>query len=210
MDALIQLYFTTFESCYGILDYSSFPAEYRTGLGNAESAERSFILLILLIMTVTGPLHGEASVRSEVAANARMWIDIAQTWFSAPLEKDRLSLRAVQVHCLLLLSRQVNQVGSDLVWISAGSLMSMAMQMGLHQDPDLLGQMNRQQKHIRRRLWYTIMEMNVQAATDSGYKGGEMEWSGHSIHRLILLAHKASILGYNGSSQPLTFSRKIH
>ncbi|KAL6234542.1 hypothetical protein BDW75DRAFT_231100 [Aspergillus navahoensis] len=168
MDALIQLYFTTFESCYGILDYSSFQAEYRTSLGKAESADRSFILLILLIMTVGGPLHGEASVRSEAAANTRMWIDIAQTWLSAPLEKDRLSLRAVQVHCLLLLSRQVNQVGSDLVWISAGSLMRVAMQMGLHQDPDLLGQMNCQQKHIRRRLWYTIMEVNVQAAIDSG------------------------------------------
>ncbi|KAL5050604.1 hypothetical protein BDW71DRAFT_103576 [Aspergillus fruticulosus] len=168
MDALIQLYFTTFESCYGILDYSSFQAEYRTSLENAESADRSFILLIILIMAVAGPLHGEARVRSEVAANGRMWIDIAQTWLSAPLEKDRLSLRAIQVHCLLLLSRQVNQVGSDLVWISAGSLMRMAMQMGLHQDPDRLGQMNRQQKHMRRRLWYAIMEINVQAAIDSG------------------------------------------
>ncbi|KAL4753974.1 hypothetical protein BDW72DRAFT_5765 [Aspergillus terricola var. indicus] len=168
MDALVELYFTTFESCYGILDYSSFMEEYRTSLTSGDSADRSFVLLILLMMTVAGPLHGKASVRSEVTASARIWIDIAQTWLSAPLEKDRLSLKAIQVHCLLLLSRQVNQVGSDLVWISAGSLMRMAMQMGLHQDPDLLGQMDPRQKHIRRRLWYTIMEMNVQAAIDSG------------------------------------------
>ncbi|KAL4739873.1 fungal-specific transcription factor domain-containing protein [Aspergillus similis] len=167
IDALVELYFTTFESCYGILDYSSFLEEYRTSLGSGDSADRSFILLILLIVAVAGPLHDKASVRSEVAANARIWIDIAQTWLSAPLEKDRLSLKAVQVHCLLVLSRQVNQVGSDLVWISAGSLVRMAMQMGLHQDPDLLGQMDPRQKHIRRRLWYTIMEMNVQAAIDS-------------------------------------------
>ncbi|KAL4769623.1 fungal-specific transcription factor domain-containing protein [Aspergillus nidulans var. acristatus] len=168
MDALVELYFATFESCYGILDYYTFMEEYRTSLASGESADRSFILLVLLIMTVAGPLHSNASVRSEVAASARIWIDIAQTWLSAPLEKDRLSLKAVQVHCLLALSRQVNQVGSDLVWISAGSLVRMAMQMGLHQDPDLLGQMDPRQKHIRRRLWYTIMELNVQAAIDSG------------------------------------------
>ncbi|CBF85626.1 uncharacterized protein ANIA_11793 [Aspergillus nidulans FGSC A4] len=168
MDALVELYFTTFESCYGILDYYSFMEEYRTSLASGESADRSFLLLILLIMTVAGPLHSKASVRSEVAAYARIWIDIAQTWLSAPLEKDRLSLKAVQVHCLLALSRQVNQVGSDLVWISAGSLLRMAMQMGLHQDPDQLGHMDSRQKHMRRRLWYTIMELNVQAAIDSG------------------------------------------
>ncbi|KAJ5128202.1 transcriptional regulator family: Fungal Specific TF [Penicillium atrosanguineum] len=44
----------------------------------------------------------------------------------------------------------------------------MAMQMGLHQDPDYLGDTNAEQKEIRRRLWYTILEMNIQAALDSG------------------------------------------
>ncbi|KAL4817414.1 fungal-specific transcription factor domain-containing protein [Aspergillus spinulosporus] len=168
MDALVELYFTTFESCYGILDYSSFMEEYKTSFARDESADRSFILLVLLIMTVAWPFHSKANLCSEVAANARIWIDIAQTWLSAPLEKDRLSLKAIQVHILLALSRQVNQVGSDLVWISAGSLVRMAMQMGLHQDPDLLGQIDPRQKQIRRRLWYTIMEINVQAAIDAG------------------------------------------
>ncbi|RDW81261.1 putative C6 transcription factor [Aspergillus mulundensis] len=168
IDALIQIYFTTFESCYGILDYSSFMAEYMASSESAESADRSFLLVILLVVTVTGPLHDEASVRSEMAAKARTSIDIAQAWLSAPLEKDRLSLRALQVHCLLLLSRQINQVGADLVWISAGSLLRMAMQMGLHQDPDLLGQMDTGEKNLRRRLWYTMIEMNLHAAIDAG------------------------------------------
>lgn len=46
----------------------------------------------------------------------------------------------------------------------------MAIQMGLHQDPDHLGGMALLQKEIRRRLWYTILEMNVQAALDSGLR----------------------------------------
>ncbi|KAL4779072.1 fungal-specific transcription factor domain-containing protein [Aspergillus varians] len=170
MDQLVDLYFNTFESCYGILCYSLFMEEYIIcmELQRPDEAESSFLLQVLLIMTIAAPLHDDAAVRSEVAANARIWIHIAQTWLSAPLEKDRLTLKAIQVHCLLLLSRQVNQVGPDLVWISAGSLMRIAMQMGLHQDPDLLGQMDFKTKHMRRRLWYTILEMNVQSAIDSG------------------------------------------
>jgi hypothetical protein len=44
----------------------------------------------------------------------------------------------------------------------------MAMQMGLHQDPSNLGETSVLQKEVRRRLWYTILELNVQAALDSG------------------------------------------
>ncbi|OKL55585.1 hypothetical protein UA08_09174 [Talaromyces atroroseus] len=63
---------------------------------------------------------------------------------------------------------QIYQVGPDLVWISMGSLMRMAMYMGLHQDPNNFGHMTVKDKEIRRRLWYTILEFNVQAALDSG------------------------------------------
>ncbi|KAL5339980.1 hypothetical protein BJX70DRAFT_136923 [Aspergillus crustosus] len=168
MDQFVHLYFTTFETCYGILDYSSFVSEYRCGIENPTHVESSLLLQVLLVMTIAGPLHEDPTVREQMAANARIWINIAQTWLSAPLEKDRLTLKGIQVHCLLLLSRQVNQVGADLVWISVGQLLRMAMQMGLHQDPDLLGEMGEQNSQMRRRLWYTILEINAQAALDSG------------------------------------------
>ncbi|KAJ5798984.1 uncharacterized protein N7503_006489 [Penicillium pulvis] len=119
-------------------------------------------------MSVMGILHANTTTRDEFAAKSRDWIHIAQTWLSAPLEKDRLTCNGIQIHCLLLLARQVTRLGADLVWISAGSLMRMAMQMGLHQDPNCMEEMSLHEKEIRRRLWYTILEMNVQAALDSG------------------------------------------
>ncbi|KZF22464.1 hypothetical protein L228DRAFT_239426 [Xylona heveae TC161] len=168
INELVELYFTTFESCHQILHRPSFMTEYEDYMDHPETTESSFLVQLLLIMAAAGPLHGDANVRSEMAIKASTWMYISQTWLSAPLEKDRLTLKGVQVHCLLLLSRLVNRLGADLVWISAGSLMRMAMQMGLHQDPNHLGEMSVQQKEIRRRLWYTILEMNVQAALDSG------------------------------------------
>lgn len=169
IDELIQLYFTTFESCYRILHFPSFQAEYQSYIDQPENANGSFALILILLMSVAGVMHSDASVCREIAAKTPSWIHIAQTWLSAPLEKDRLTLRGIQIHCLLLLAREVNRIGADLIWISAGSLLRMAMQMGLHQDPSSLGNgMDLRQMEVRRRLWYTILEMNVQAALDSG------------------------------------------
>lgn len=168
MDELVDLYFNTFEYCYRILDYATFKAEYEACVESLESAEGLFLVQLLLIMTITGPLHGDVGVRSQMDRRAHTWIHIAQTWLSGPVEKDRLSVTGVQVQCLLLLSRQVNRVGGDLVWISVGSLVRMAIQIGLHQDPSHLGEMSLREREVRRRLWYSILELNVQVSLDSG------------------------------------------
>ncbi|KUL87048.1 hypothetical protein ZTR_05751 [Talaromyces verruculosus] len=168
MYELVGLYFNMFESCYCIIFQPSFLAEYKSFLEQPESAESAFLLQLSLVLAAAGRVHSDADVRHDIAGKFQNWIHISQTWLSAPLEKDRLTLKSIQVQCLLLLCRQIYYVGADLVWISTGSLMRMAMHMGLHVDPDHLGEMNELQKQIRRRLWYTILEMNVQAALDSG------------------------------------------
>ncbi|KAF7629539.1 hypothetical protein AFLA_013253 [Aspergillus flavus NRRL3357] len=168
MDELIEIYFATFESCYRILYAPSFREDYRSYINHPESARGPLLLQLALLMALTGTLHRDVNIRSEMMSKASTWIHIAQTWLSAPLEKDRLTLEGIQLHCLLLLARQVSRIGADLVWISAGSLVRIAMQMGLHQDPDCLEEMSITQKEIRRRLWYTILEINVQSALDSG------------------------------------------
>ena len=166
VDELIHLYFSTFESCYRILHYPSFMAEYQTYIEKPEDARGPFVALLLLVISAACPLHSEAEIRQEMAAKIPTWVSICQTWLSAPVEKDRLTLKGIQISCLLVLVRQVNRIGADIVWISTGSLLRMAMQMGLHQDPNTLREMDARQAEIRRRLWYTILEMNAQAALD--------------------------------------------
>ncbi|KAH7141142.1 putative C6 transcription factor [Dactylonectria macrodidyma] len=168
VEELINLYFTHFESCYRILHYPSFQADYQSYLNQPEEAKSSFLVLLLLVMSAAAILHGDADVRHEMTAKIPSWIHICQGWLGPPLHKDRLTLRGIQISCLLLLVRQVNRIGADIVWISTGSLLRMAMQMGLHQDPSSLKEMDVLQVEIRRRLWYTILEMNVQTALDSG------------------------------------------
>jgi hypothetical protein len=167
---LVQIYFDSFESCLRILHFPSFRAEYEGYMKDPGTAKTSFVVILILVMSNASSLIEDAGLQQELRAKSRSWIHVAQSWVSAPIEKDRLSIEGLQIYCLLLLARQVNCVGADLVWISAGSLMRMAIQMGLHQDPDHLGGMARLQKEMRRRLWYTILELNVQAALDSGMR----------------------------------------
>ncbi|KAJ9368044.1 transcriptional regulator family: Fungal Specific TF [Paecilomyces variotii] len=165
---LLGLYFHTFESCYRILHSPSFYAEYEGHVENLEGAPGPFILKLSLVMAVVAPIVGEVVLRQDLRKSALDWIDIAQTWLSGPIEKNRLTLDGLQIHCLLLLARQTNYVGADLTWISAGCLIRMAMQMGLHHDPNNLGEMPVLEKELRRRLWYTILEINVQSSLDAG------------------------------------------
>lgn len=168
IDALVQLYFDTTETCYRILDYPAFMAELTVNINNMEDAKGSFLIELLLVICIAGPMHQDDAMRKELAAKVPTWLHISQTWLSAPVEKNRLTIKGIQIHLLLLLARQINRVGADIVWISAGSLIRMAMQMGLHQDPDHLGEMGQDEKEIRRQLWYTILEMNMHATLDSG------------------------------------------
>ena len=99
---------------------------------------------------------------------ATKWIFAAQSWLSAPFEKARLHTSSLQLQCLVMLARQDHSIAGDLVWTSIGQLLRIAIQMGYHRDPRLLPNMSTMQAEIRRRLWATILELNLQSAVDSG------------------------------------------
>lgn len=168
MENLVELYFRTFESCYRMLHSPSFYTEFKSYVRNLEGATTSFVLKLSLVMSIVAPMVDDAALREILRKSARDWIDIAHSWISGPVEKDRLTIDGLQIHCLLLLARQVNYVGADLVWISAGTLMRMAMQMGFHRDPSHLREMSILERELRRRLWFTIVEINVDGALDAG------------------------------------------
>lgn len=167
-DHLVDLYLRAFESAYRILHIPSFQNEYARYWNNQEAASEELKLQILLVMAIGTCLYEGPHNQSGLRALALQWIYSAQVWLSGTFEKDRLSVSGLQIHCLLLLSRQIHSICCDSIWISAGSLVRTAMQMGLHRDPGHFTKLSVLQTELRRRLWATIMEMAVQSALDSG------------------------------------------
>ena len=166
-DKLVHLYLRTFESTYRILHIPTFEKEYAEYWNDPQSASSGFLVKLLLVMAIGTMFYQEADFHP-IRNSAQQWVYVAQSWMSAPFEKGRLNLSGLQIHCLVLLARQTTGVGGDLVWISIGSLIRMAVTMGFHRDPKLFPRMSVLHAEIRRRLWATVLEMTVCSSFDSG------------------------------------------
>ncbi|RYP85933.1 hypothetical protein DL769_000870 [Monosporascus sp. CRB-8-3] len=166
-DEMASLYLQSFESVYRILHIPTFWAEYRKYWDHSESVTTKLRLKVLLVIGIGSSLSEEGSRDEGFRRMVHQWVYAAQTWLSGPLEKDRLDIAGLQIHCLTNLARQIFSIGGDLVWMSTGSLVHRAMQIGLHRDPKHFPAMSVSQAELRRRLWATILEMVVQSSLDS-------------------------------------------
>ncbi|KAK2882575.1 hypothetical protein FQN49_000223 [Arthroderma sp. PD_2] len=167
-EQLVHAYLRTFESVFRVLHVPSFLQELNNHWANPSSSSDEFIIKLLLVMAIGLSLSPD---RHEIATSYKtpsQWIWTAQSWLNSPFEKCRVNISGIQIYCLLLLARQTNGVRGDLVWISAGSMLRMAMHIGLHVGPSRLVEVSFFDKEIRRRLWATVLEILLQSSMDSG------------------------------------------
>lgn len=166
-DAMVELYFQFFESAHRILHVPTFWAEYQSYWDSPATIPAGLRIKILLVIAIGFGVSNRQVVDDAFSDMVHQWIYTAQNWLSGPLEKDRVNITGIQVHCLAILARQIFCVGGDLVWMSMGSLVHRAMQIGLHRDPKYLPVCSLLQAEVRRRLWATILDMMVQTSLDS-------------------------------------------
>jgi hypothetical protein len=95
-------------------------------------------------------------------------IDLIQAWLEELGRKQRTELSTLQVEILLLLSRSLRYLYPEKLWSSTGALVRSAMVMGLHTDPASVSGVSPYQVEMRRRLWATILEMDLQASMTAG------------------------------------------
>lgn len=170
-DGLVDAYLRSFEGVLRILHVPTFRAEYESywALDEDERATKradSFVIQLQLVMALGAAMHDDLfSLRSA----ASQWIHEAQLWLMLPPEKSRLTVVGLQIMCLVTLARSVCSVGHEMAWVTAGELVRKAMYMGLHHDPGKLQPgMTTYRAEMRRRLWATIMELNLQSSFDAG------------------------------------------
>ncbi|KAJ6443153.1 fungal specific transcription factor domain-containing protein [Purpureocillium lavendulum] len=164
-DQLVENYLRTCEGLLRIVHVPSFRADYERYWQNPDAANDAFVMQMQLCMALGSIMYDDVF---SMRATAVQWIQEAQLWLMLPPEKSRMTIAAVQIGCLLILAKSICGVGPDLTWIASGSLVRKAMYMGLHRDPSRLGKMTTFRAEIRRRLWATILELNLQSAFESG------------------------------------------
>ncbi|RGP67236.1 c6 zinc finger [Fusarium sporotrichioides] len=164
-DQLVNAYFATFEGVLRILHGPTFWVEYERYWQNPEAASQVFVMQMQTCMALAATVHDDVfSLRSA----AIQWIHEVQIWLQLPPEKSRMTIAGIQIMCMLSLAKACCGVGQELTWVAAGALVRQAMYMGLHRDPKHLANMSVFRSEIRRRLWMTILELNLQSSYDAG------------------------------------------
>lgn len=166
-DELVGHYLRTHESIYRILHIPSFRKEYAQYWASPQTTSIVSLIKISLVMAI-GTCFYQGPDFDAHRTQAIQWIHSAQLWLGSPGEKSRLNTASIQVECLLLLARSIYNIGADILWNHTGSVLRTAMSMGFHRDPRYSKRYSILHNEIRRRLWATILEINIQACLDFG------------------------------------------
>ncbi|KAJ0419389.1 hypothetical protein BJY00DRAFT_324420 [Aspergillus carlsbadensis] len=172
-DTLVANYLRETESIYRILHIPTFTRKYEetwnsdtdTNTDTTIAPDPAFLVQLKLVLALGAVTYDD---KFSLRTSAIDWIHEAQTWMCGPKYKARLNIQSIQMSLLLLLAQERVGVIGELPWVSAGALLRKAIYMGLHRDPAHTGPGTTFDVEMHRRLWNTILELNLQTSLTSG------------------------------------------
>ncbi|PYH86715.1 hypothetical protein BO82DRAFT_324951 [Aspergillus uvarum CBS 121591] len=171
-DALVQTYLDRFETTHRVLDRSAFMTEYNCHWSGSMSTTPFFIAQLLLVLATGASFYPETYLQNESKTSIYMqairWIDVAESWLTSSPDVMPHSPCAIACQCLLLIAKRANYIQGSSFWTSTGALMRLAMAAGYHWEVNPASHISPYDQEIRRRLWTTIVELDVQAAVERG------------------------------------------
>ncbi|KAJ5112809.1 hypothetical protein N7532_000854 [Penicillium argentinense] len=171
-DELLRLYLDTFETTLRILHVPTFLRQYGEYWAVDKKADSAFVAQLLAVMAAGSCFYVpslEQDDRDSYQKPAMKWIMAVQSYISCTFVSPDIDLRMIQTQCLLLVARLGVAGDGDVAWASSGSLIRSAMTMGLHRDPFRFRKaMKPYWSELRRRLWMTIVEIDLKISLDRG------------------------------------------
>ncbi|KAL1851204.1 transcription regulator gal80 [Paecilomyces lecythidis] len=171
-DQLVNFYLETFEYTYRILHVPTFRKLYDEFWVTPARENFHLMAQIYSILAISASYYFQTeSVPSSILPlkeQIPMWLHCVQHWLDHAIEQKRNMFHALQVQCLLTIARQVTSANSNMIWISCGAMVRTAISAGLHRNPMSFRSMTPFHAELRRRLWATIMELDLQASLDAG------------------------------------------
>ncbi|KAF2630996.1 putative C6 transcription factor [Macroventuria anomochaeta] len=164
-DVLVDGYLRTIETLYRIVHIPTFRKEYEAIWETGSQPSTGFMVQLKLILAIGATLYDSTF---SMRIKATRWVYEAQSWLMSPAFKSKLGICFLQNNILILLARELVDVGGELIWISAGAVVRSAVYMGLHKDPAQLQNMSTLDAEMRRRIWNTILEISLQSSLVSG------------------------------------------
>ncbi|KPM37931.1 hypothetical protein AK830_g8622 [Neonectria ditissima] len=171
-DELVSIYVRRFESYYKIIHIPTFLRDYAR-LWDADPAVSGYgppnlLAQLLSICAIGCGLVNQSAMTSSPPYTVGKWIEVVQLWLFKQNPRAQMSLGHLQAHLLMLVAGDVHWIKIDRAWISAGMLVRNAVSAGLHREPSDFTRISPFYAELRRRLWYSILEFDLQASFAKG------------------------------------------
>lgn len=168
-DILVNSYFRNYEASYRILHIPSFFDQYERMWSQPDQASNIFIATVLSVMSIGCSLHPTRLPDGSSAAElARRYVGIVDTWLTGRGSRPQQVLPILQIGCLLAISQNTNAIQSGVSGVTTGKLLRNAFAAGVHREPSSLTKCSIFVGELRRRLWWTCLELDLQASAELG------------------------------------------
>ncbi|KAJ5372489.1 hypothetical protein N7517_004495 [Penicillium concentricum] len=175
VDELVGLYITYIESTHRILHVPSFLREldqFWAMLDSPASISTAFTVQVLLVLACAWNLADFSSLQSKSVGelkcqSAMEWTLHAEKWIEN-LHTKRPEITSMRLSILLIMARNSHGMKRSQAWLTTSTLVKQAMMAGYHRDPSRYTRISVFNKEMRRRIWTTIVELDLQIALDRG------------------------------------------
>ncbi|PYI19657.1 C6 transcription factor [Aspergillus violaceofuscus CBS 115571] len=175
VDELVYLYCIYIESTHRILHMPSFLEELEQFWAQRESPDMTstvFVVQLLLVLACAWNLADLNTLQMKNEApltcyTAIEWILHAERWIDNANFK-RPELATLRLQTLLIIALNIHGMKRSQAWLATGTLVKRAMMAGYHRDPSRYTKISAFSMEMRRRMWATIVELDLQISLERG------------------------------------------
>ncbi|KAH7166842.1 hypothetical protein DER46DRAFT_681905 [Fusarium sp. MPI-SDFR-AT-0072] len=172
MDVLVQTYIDRYEITHRVLHIPTFITKYNSHWTDRSSTPVCFLVQMLLVAATAAGYHPEVCIdafsHKTTHDHVIKWLEAAEAWVSSQLNEPPRSWDILVSHFLLLIAKRANFIKEGSFWTSSGTLVRWAMAAGYHREVVSAARIPPFCREMRRRLWATIAELDLQASIERG------------------------------------------
>ncbi|KAJ0120813.1 zn2cys6 transcription factor [Diaporthe amygdali] len=176
-DRLLEAYISMSEGIYRVIHVPTFKAEYEAFWAQTGVSD-GFLPRLMCMLSLGARFETENRGLSRDRAdgiNAPTACALTRAWLDGLRGKQLVDMDTLQCEVLHLHASRMMLSRNQESWAQLGFIVRMAMTMGLHRDPDEFPQIRPFYAELRRRLWYTIVDMDLHLALACNLPGAVRE-----------------------------------
>ncbi|KAL5337354.1 hypothetical protein BJX70DRAFT_249488 [Aspergillus crustosus] len=175
VDELVTLFLTYIESTHRILHIPSFLKEleeFWSRKSSSHLASPAFVVQLLLVLACAWNIAdlaapGLKSGSALLCYTAIEWILYAEKWIETAHIK-RSDINVLRLHILLVTAQNSHGMKRSKAWLTTSTLVKQAMLAGYHRDTSMYTKISPFNQEMRRRIWTTIVELDLQVSYERG------------------------------------------